>query len=292
MKFGSILNILKDKKIYDFVKTLLVQGYTKNNIPKEIPIKIIRILREHQKPSLAKKEINKLPEIKNKSSIFWAKRKEYEVNKVRYYRIFSFIKGWLKGTAVLDVGCGSGILGSVILEHYKSRQYIGTDIYLRTDRAKKKLKFLKQKTETDIPIKDASADTILMVDMLHHVYKNKQPNLVRNVKKKLAKDGALVFFEYAFSEAKKPLLKNKNHFKFMKLSKEQKLKVLAFMDWISNILILDRVMPMPYAYRLLEEWEEFFQKKGFKIIKSQYIGFPQEFFHRGPYILLVLKTKK
>lgn len=283
---------LNDKKICNFIENLLINGYTNYNISTEIPKRIINILEEnkYEKPNTIKEKIYEIPELKNKKSIFWKERKKYELNRVRYYKILKFIKKWLKGEKILDVGCGRGDMGFVILKKCGIKKYIGSDIYLPPKIMKcAGMQFLKQKTENEIPIKTSSINTITLIDMLHHVSKDNQEKLVKNIKSKLKENGVIIVFEYTFSEIKNPLLKNDATYEFMKLTKKQKIRCMALMDWISNILILNRKMPLPYSYKTMEEWEKLFVKVGFKVIISQFIGFPQEFFHQGPFGLLVLK---
>lgn len=64
------------------------------------------------------------------------------------------------------------------------------------------------------------------------------------------------------------------------------------MDWLSNILLLNRKMSMPFSFRTFEEWKKLFEDINYNIFISQYIGFPEQFFHQGPYCLFVLENKR
>lgn len=287
---SSILHLLKDERIYETVEELLIRGYANYNIPEEIPIKIISALKESETLKSAIKKIYQIPEMKNRESIFWKGRKEYESDKIRHYEILHFIKSYLKGGVILEVGCGGGNLGLIIAKQYKIKKFFGTDIYLPKKMiTTSKIEFKEQKTKTRIPIKDSFVDIILLIDVLHHISKNNQEKILMNIKKKLKNNGTIIFFEHTFSEIKEPLLNKGISQRFKRLSKNQKLACIALIDWIGNILILRRKISMPYSHKTLEEWEELFAGLGFKIMTSQYIGFPEKFFHQGPYSLLVLK---
>ncbi|MDR2622969.1 MAG: hypothetical protein LBC39_00120, partial [Methanobrevibacter sp.] len=75
---------------------------------------------------------------------------------------------------------------------------------------------------------------------------------------------------------------------YNELSIIEKMHYLLLMDWISNVLFLNREMPMLYSFRTKEEWEQFFVEQNFKVENSEYLGFPKEFFHQGPYSRLIL----
>lgn len=287
---NPVLSALKDKKISNFVEELLIKGYAKYGIPKRIPIRIISVLRKSKSLNSAINRVYQIPEIKNKKSIFWMGRKNYEQRKSRHYEVLHFIKRWLKGKIILEVGCGSGDLGLIISKQFKIEGFVGTDIHLQKKRiTTSRIKLKKQKTETEIPIKNSFADTVLLIDMLHHVSKSNQKKLLVNIRNKLKESGIIIFFEYTFSEIKEPLLKRNISLGFKRLSKNQKLASMVLIDWIGNILVLHRKIPMPYSYRTMEQWEKLFIKLNFQIVTSQYIGFPKNFFHQGPYGILVLK---
>jgi len=204
---NSILCALKDEKVHDFVENLLATGYARYGIPKEIPKKIIRALEKSKNSSSAIKRARKIPEFKNGESIFWKGRKNYDARKARHREVFRFIKKWLKGKTVLEIGCGTGDLGLIVSKQRAIEKFVGTDVRPLEKTSFTKIEFKKQQTGTKIPIANRSADTILLIDMLHHVSESNQKKLLAEIKTKLKENGAVVFFEYAFSEVKKPCLR-------------------------------------------------------------------------------------
>jgi hypothetical protein len=116
-----------------------------------------------------------------------------------------------------------------------------------------------------------------------------QEKLLKLIKNKLKPNGKIIIFEYTFSNLQRPTLRNYVTQNFLKLNLTQKLMYLRIMDWLANVAVLKRKIPMPYSFRTYEEWKELFINLDYKIAKSKFIGFPKEFFHQGPYCLFVLK---
>lgn len=283
-----LVSCISDKKVFAFTENSLIRGYSYYGIPKKIPSQIMDLLKTNKKLNVKVKEIRKISEINNKTSLFWNIRGDYEDKKKRHKVITDYIYKYLKGDRILDVGCGQGEIGNLILHKNKLKDYTGTEIYFsKYLKNEKNMHFILQKKSSKIPVKKNSMDTVILIDMLHHVKKDEQSNIIKDVRDKLSGKGRVILFEYSFSDEKPPFLKNKDGLEFNKLSKIQKIKALALMDWISNIVILNRKMPLPFSYRSLEDWIKLFAKNKFVLLKSEYLGFPEKFFHRGPFCLLV-----
>lgn len=279
---ASVPLLLRDRGIYDFCKKALARGYGRYGIPEDVPGRMVDALKTGKPLDSA------VPELKHGRSVFWAGRKRYERANARHEAEFGLIKKWLDGGTVLEVGCGIGALGLMVSRRCKIREFIGTDTHLpKRTRGAGRARFLRQRSKTEIPVEDGSADTILLMDMLHHVGLGDQPALLRNAMKKLKEGGVLVLFEYAFSERKRPRLGAPPEFRG--LSRKRKFGGMKVIDWIGNILVGHKAIDMPYAYRTLEGWERLFSGLGFRKIESAYLGFPKGFFHQGPYSLLVLR---
>ena len=178
----SLCEYLRDKDVYEFVESALVARYDKYGIPSKVPKDIINILGTNQDISVALQKLNQLIDIKDKSSLFWQGRKKYDSKKLRYHEVISYIDQWITGNTALEVGCGNGKLGSILIKSHKLEKYIGTDVYLTNVLGtNQQIKFIKQTVTTSIPVENNIADTILIIDMLHHVEKNDQEKLLNNI---------------------------------------------------------------------------------------------------------------
>lgn len=78
---------------------------------------------------------------------------------------------------------------------------------------------------------------------------------------------------------------------FKKLDKADQARAMAVMDWIANRVLARRPdVAIPCAYRTLEEWNGQLQAYGYKVLKTQFIGFPENRDIHTPQSLLVAKT--
>lgn len=92
----------------------------------------------------------------------------------RYKLITSVYKKWIKdGNTILDIGCGTGIITKLLIDEYNVH-ITGCDIknYLLYD-----IPFLKIKGER-LPVKDHTFNMVLLNDVLHHIDKLKQKEIL------------------------------------------------------------------------------------------------------------------
>lgn len=139
---------------------------------------------------------------------------------------------WLKGTeASLDVGCGRGTITKMLTDHYKLKMY-ATDIknYLIYDIPFRKM--LKDK----LPLYNKKFDAIFLNDVLHHIPKEKQEDLIKQSLKAAKK---VLIFEM------KPTLMAK------------------IWDSILNKLHYND-LKTPLTFRDIKAWEKLFKKLGTK----------------------------
>ena len=277
-----------DENLYNFLIESLERGYSFNNISEDLITQIKELLVQEDLENVKRF----IPYITNHPN-FQNHRIEYEIKQVRYTKIFNFVKNWINGgNDILDVGCGNGNMAYFFLDD-DNVNYTGTDVYLPNDIdscliSSKNISFLLQDSPVNIPVLDESMDIILIIDMLHHIEFKDQSNFLEDIYRKLKPDGRVIIFEYCFSEKEKGILNNEATNEYNKLTIMEKMNYLLLMDWLSNILFLNRTMPMPYSFKTKEEWELMFKKLNFNIESSKYLGFPEEFFHQGPYSKFLL----
>src|SRR3990170_430131 len=89
--------------------------------------------------------------------------------------LMKIYKSWLrKGSRVLVVGCGDGIVTDE-LARYFSLTVVGCDIDKYLDRD---IAYVHMKNKNKLPFKPNSFDTALFTDVLHHTSKDIQEDLV------------------------------------------------------------------------------------------------------------------
>lgn len=88
----------------------------------------------------------------------------------------------VKKCKILDIGCGSGYLGSIL--HKKSKQYIGIDF--ADERKVRGFNFMRTDA-LNVPLKDNSFDIIVCNHVIEHV--TSQKKLLQEISRLLKKDG-------------------------------------------------------------------------------------------------------
>lgn len=142
-----------------------------------------------------------------------------------------------QNSAILDIGCGDGLIDKLILDVRKDIRIHGIDVLIRPHTFIEVQKFDGVK----IPHADNSFDCVMFVDVLHHTDK---PSI-------LVKEAARV--------SKKWLI-IKDHIKTGIVGE----KILKFMDWVGNAR---HGVVLPYNYLTAKEWEDLFAEAGFKIVE-------------------------
>lgn len=167
--------------------------------------------------------------------------------------IISVYQKWIEpGDSILDVGCGTGIV-TKMLGDYFSTNITGCDIknYLIY-----KIPFLKIK-DNKIPVKDARFSIALLNDVLHHVPKQYQADVIKETTRVAKK--ALVFeFEPTFIGKLADVILNKFHYGDLKA---------------------------PLSVRSIDEWQNLFRKLS---LKSQTIKLKKPFWYPFSHIAFMV----
>ena len=195
--------------------------------------------------------------------------------------------------AVVDLGCGNGILVHRLSKYRKFGQIIGADITAYPEWKKfknKKMKFVKISSSNMEKVLDRYRPHVITITWsLHHIAKKLQLEYLESIYKILPQNGCVIMVEDSYSEKKPPLTGRKRWKAFMKLTKKGRQQFMAVNDWIANKALAGREkVPMPYSYRTVEEWTKLCGGIGFSV-KSRFIGFPDKRDINVPQALLVLK---
>lgn len=100
----------------------------------------------------------------------------------------------VKGLEILDVGCGHGVVDAFLALRNPDRHILATD----ADVGKVMGAACLPLDNVDFVVKDLIVDeakwydTILLVDLLHHITSDDQSRVLRIARKRLKKDGVLV----------------------------------------------------------------------------------------------------
>ncbi|MCJ7805537.1 class I SAM-dependent methyltransferase [Patescibacteria group bacterium] len=160
---------------------------------------------------------------------------------IRAKLIVGSYKGWMKkGSKVLDVGCGTGIVADE-LAHKLKIKVVGCDIdqYLV-----RKIPFKKIASGSHLPFKSREFDAVMLNDVLHHTEYSIQEKLLSE---SLRVANKVLIFELRPTTIGKVL------------------------DFIIN-KIHNPKMPIPFTYRSDKEWEKLFRKNHLKFKKKKVVS--------------------
>ncbi|HKO96193.1 MAG TPA: class I SAM-dependent methyltransferase [Pyrinomonadaceae bacterium] len=136
------------------------------------------------------------------------------------------------GSQVLDIGCGDGLLASLIMQDYPGVQIKGADVLVR------------EKTHipvecfdgAQVPHEDNSFDIAMLVDVLHH---SEQPLDLLREAKRVARSAVVI----------------KDHFREGLFAGS----TLRFMDWVGNARF---GVALPHNYWSRRQWHEAIEAVG------------------------------
>lgn len=144
--------------------------------------------------------------------------------------------------SVLDVGCGDGLLASLLAEKVPNTTFRGIDVLVR-EQTHIPVEFFDGDA---IPHADNSFDAVMMVDVLHHTV---DPVALLREAKRVARTHIIL----------------KDHTRDGWLANS----TLRFMDWVGNA---HHGVALPYNYLSRSEWDQAFADLDLKI--EQWNGKP------------------
>lgn len=137
-----------------------------------------------------------------------------------------------RGHAVLDVGCGDGLIAEQVLERRPDLTVGGVDVMVRPLSRIPVTRFNGRR----LPFPDQSWDTVLFCDVLHHV---EEPATLLHEAVRVARDGIVIKDHLVQGVLARPLLR--------------------FMDFVGNA---PHGVALPYNYLAAEEWNALLRECG------------------------------
>lgn len=130
--------------------------------------------------------------------------------------------------SVLDVGCGDGLLSSLLAAKVPNTEFCGIDVLVR-DQTHVPVEYFDG---VEIPYEDDSFDAVMLVDVLHHT---DDPEALLREAKRVAREHIIL----------------KDHSRDGMLANA----TLRFMDWVGNA---HHGVALPYNYLSKAEWDQVF----------------------------------
>ena len=180
---------------------------------------------------------------------------------------------------VLDLGCGRGTLVKLLIDRGTNSEIVGLDIIeapewkdISSDDARL---YVVQEEDFLSFIEKEQPDTVVATWVFHHMEYDQQVRYLKSLHGVLKEGSVVVLLEDSYADTVPPEMRQERHNALMQWSKEDRLKIMGAYDWIANrVFSMRTTMPVPFAYRTVEEWSEVLTEAGFSPIKDRYIGFP------------------
>jgi 2-polyprenyl-3-methyl-5-hydroxy-6-metoxy-1,4-benzoquinol methylase len=180
---------------------------------------------------------------------------------------------------IIDIGCGPGVLIKELAKCNKFGKIMGCD-WNSCPEWKDIVKENENRIEFHVVkddmfssfIKTYNPDTLILTYVMHHMELPTQHKYMKNLFDIMHPGATLIIVEDSYSTILPPDFKQDDLLEFMALSEEEKRDVLTIHDWVFNIFLERRAMPIPSTYRTVEGWESFFSEIGFNIVSKRFIG--------------------
>jgi len=194
---------------------------------------------------------------------------------------------------ILDLGCGTGILASLLAKEDKLQHITGIDLHPYPEwelfkNPKITFKVVPEKDFFDFLSKEKPSVATLTW-ALHHMEYDEQERYAQYLHNVLTPGARLVILEDSYSTKLPPENDIGVRDFFIKFSEEDRRKIMGVYDWVANKVLAQRdKVGIPFTYRTLEEWEKLFVNKGFSINQKKFIGFPDNRDINTPQSLLMV----
>lgn len=211
---------------------------------------------------------------------------------------FKLIFPYLKGSEILDFGCGMGHLDAVLNQNgFVVTQADVIDYENKVTREDEKIKFKKMSSPTDIEYPDKRFDTIIIWQVLHHIDEKDLFPILSGLSKI---GGRLIINEEIYGNGdgvkgfSQSISEQKELSRYMALEEKVQLQILGIIDHISNSMfrLSEHEMNIPLRYKPVDQWNAVISKAGFDIEGTYSIGIKEYKWHPDPQILIVADSKK
>jgi len=242
---------------------------------------------------LIKKLILKLRDIFRKSTLCSRYHDSFRrLNLATSLRVVGF--ELFSGT-VVDIGADDNMLGYMLLELCPTVSHvIGVDVETRDPIiVDGKLEFRCQNSLLRLPVVESEADTVVVRYSFHHMSLQEQVSIRDEIARVLKPKGNLIVYENTFSFTIHPLVDNYGfHSKMLNLHDPVRIHLLlSALDVFSNG-IKRKEIPFPYTYKMVEDWNGFFEAGGFDSVETRYFGFPLYDLHQAPMGVFILENRE
>ena len=209
---------------------------------------------------------------------------------IKPLRRYSHLEPYLKGSRVLDLGCGDGLTSAELSR--RGYRVSLTDVIDYRDEDVRDLPFRLMSDPTRIPYSNEGFDTVLIMAVLHHVLEEDLLPLLAD----LRKTGARLIVEEDCYVAPEDLLDVQERRaidvqleRFLSLSVENQFRYLMFIDFFANAINQGNAeMEIPFNFRTVSGWKELFASCGFQLSQTLVLGFQKGNFNRSCHVWYVL----
>lgn len=293
---NDYLLVLEKATVRNFLIDLLSLYWEISGLPKETLPPMFKILTEYrEEPEFALQVVqHDYPDLTKKDSAFYS---NYQRARLSKFKTFSkALLPFIKPGVIADVGGEDTNLVDELLAMNPSIElaYV-TDINLIKKMPKnKKVVFIFQPQADVTPLPKRSVDTIILSTVLHHIDPPIRLKLLIHLTETLREGGRIIIVEDSFPEIlQKDTLVSKTELdkRFLTFNLQDKLRILAFLDWWGNRLMKNsRDIPLPVSFKSMEKWEDLFKELGLEFVDKLYLGLPAMHSHvMAPKAILVFE---
>jgi SAM-dependent methyltransferase len=206
---------------------------------------------------------------------------------------FSKLQPWLRGSSVLDLGCGDGLTGLVL--HQNGFQVSMTDVLDYRDEAARTLTFRAMVDPRAIPYATDCFDTAIVFTVLHHVDgENLVPLLdeLRRTSRRVIIEEDSYDIPASLENLAEVVAEDEQLRSFMALPVEAQVGYLMFIDYFANAITQGLPqMHMPFHFKTVREWQALFAGRGFRVERTLVKGFQKGYFNRSCHVWYILERE-